>query len=94
MSFSVIASYHSIALLSGVQHGDPIDPLLFALAVNQIASGVQSEVNVWFLDDTTIGDNPESVLSDAQRCITNLKRIGLEVIIIMVILSVISPEST
>ena len=70
---SVIASGHSITSSTG----DPIGPLLFALAVDQIASGVDSELNVWHLDDATIGGSPESVLSDAQRCITGLKRIGL-----------------
>ena len=60
-----------------VQQGDPIDPLLFALAVDQIASGVESELNVWHLVDATIGASPESVLSDLLRCITGLKRMGL-----------------
>ena len=76
---SVIASGHSITSSRGVQQGDPIDPHLFSLAVDQIASGVESELNVWYLDDATIGGSPESVLSDIQRCITGLKRIGLKV---------------
>ena len=74
---SVIASGHSITSSTGVQQGDPIGPLLFALAVDQIASGVESELNVWYFDDATIGGSPELVLSDVQRCITGLKRIGL-----------------
>ena len=74
---SVIASGHSITSSTGVQQGDPIGPLLFALAVDQISSGVDSELNVWYLDDATIGGSPESVLSDVRRCITGLKRIGL-----------------
>ena len=74
---SVIASGHSITSSTGVQQGDPIGPLLFALAVDQIASGVDSQLNVWYLDDATIGGSPESVLRDVQRCITGLKRIGL-----------------
>ena len=74
---SVIASGHSITTSTGVQQGDPIGPLLFALAVDQIASGVESELSVWYLDDATIGGSPESVLNDVQRCITGLKRIGL-----------------
>ena len=74
---SVIAAGHLITSSTGVQQGDPISPLLFALAVDQIASGVDSELNIWYLDDATIGGSPESVLSDVQRCITGLKRIGL-----------------
>ena len=46
---SVIASVHSITSSTGVQQGDPIGPILFALAVDQIASGVDSELNVWYL---------------------------------------------
>ena len=75
--WSVIASGHSITSSTGVQQGDPIGPLLFAHAVDQIANGVASELNVWYLDDATIGGSPESVLSDVQRCVTGLKRMGL-----------------
>ena len=74
---SVNASGHSISSSTGVQQGDPIGPLLYALAVDQIASGVEPELSVWYLDDATIGGSPESVLSDVQRCINGLKRIGL-----------------
>ena len=76
---SVIASGHSTTSSTGVQQGDPIDPHLIALVVDQIASGVESELNVWYLDDATIGGFPESVLSDVQRCITGHMRIGLTV---------------
>ena len=74
---SVIASGHSITSSTGVQQGDPTGHLLFALAVDQIDSGVESELNVWYIDDATIGGSHESVLSDVQRCIIGLKRIGL-----------------
>ena len=50
---SVIASGHSITSSTVVQQGDTISPLLFALAVDKIASGVESELNVWCLDDAT-----------------------------------------
>ena len=43
---SVIASGLTIASSSGVQQGALIDPLLIALAVDQSASGVQSELSV------------------------------------------------
>ena len=73
---SVNASDHSITSSTGVKQGDPIGSLLFALSADQIACGVESELNVWYLDDATIGGSPESVLIDMQRCI-RLKRIGL-----------------
>ena len=58
-SSSVTVSGHSITSSLCVQHGDPIGPVLFALAVDQISSGVESELNVWYLDDATIGGSPE-----------------------------------
>ena len=48
---SVIASGHSITSSTGVQQGYPIGPLLFTLAVDQIASEEESEPNVWYLED-------------------------------------------
>ena len=63
-SSSIIVFRHTITSLSGVKQGDPIGPLRFALAVDQIANGIQSEMNGWYLDDATIGGSPESVLSD------------------------------
>ena len=74
---SVISSGHSITSSTCVKQGDPIGPLLYALAVDQIASGVESELHVWLLDNATIGGSPELVLRDVQRCITGHKRIGL-----------------
>ena len=43
---------------TGIQQEDPIGPALFALSVDEAARGVQSEFNVWYLDDTTLGDSP------------------------------------
>ena len=48
----------------GIQQGDPIGPALFALSVDEAARGVQSEFNVWYLDDATLGDSPERVYDD------------------------------
>ena len=42
-----------------IQQGDPIGPALFALSVDEAARGIQSEFNVWYLDDATLGDFPE-----------------------------------
>ena len=69
----------SLTSSRGVQQGDPFDHLLFALAVDQIASGMESELNVWYPDDATISGSRESVLNDVQRCITGLMQIGLKV---------------
>ena len=76
---SIITSGHSITSSTGVEQGDPVGPLLLAFAVDHIASGVEAELNVWYLDNARIGGSPESVLSDVQRCITGLMWICLRV---------------
>lgn len=59
----------------GVQQGDPLDPLGFALTLHSLVEHIQAEVtslelNVWFLDDGTfIG--PPSALSSALNIVEN-----------------------
>ena len=64
---------------TGIQQGDPIGPALFALSVDEAARGVQSEFNVWYLDDATLGDSPERVYDDLLVLLERLRAIGLEV---------------
>ena len=64
---------------TGIQQGDPIGPELFALSVDEAARGVQSEFNVWYLDDATLGDSPERVYDDLVVLLERLRAIGLEV---------------
>jgi len=45
----------------GAQQGDPLGPALFALVVQPIILAVETELNLWYLDDATIADTPESV---------------------------------
>ena len=62
---------------SGVQQGDPLSPLLFSLAIHDIASSMKSNFNVWYLDDATIAGDPRSVCDDIKRCSCMLADIGL-----------------
>ena len=73
--------YHTTQLTSatGIQQGDPLGPALFALGVHTAASGVSSELNVWYLDDATIGGTVGSVTKDLQVLIPRLASIGLTV---------------
>ena len=64
---------------TGIQQGDPIGPALFALAVDEAARGVQSELNIWYLDDATLGDAPEKVHEDLVRLMEKLSTLGLEI---------------
>lgn len=68
-----------LASETGIQQGDPFGPALFALAVDEAARGVQSEFNVWYLDDATLGDSPERVRDDLVILLDKLAAIGLEV---------------
>ena len=64
---------------TGIQQGDPIGPALFALSVDEAARGVESEFNVRYLDDATLGDSPERVYDDLVALLERIRAIGLEV---------------
>ncbi|PXF39673.1 hypothetical protein BWQ96_10627 [Gracilariopsis chorda] len=59
--------------------GDPFGPALFSLAIDEIARRVDTELNVWYLDDGTIGDSPEKVFTCLQRLVSDLDDVGLDV---------------
>ena len=67
-----------IALETGIQQGDPIGHALFVISVDEAARGVQSEFNVWYLDDTTLRDSQERVQDDLVVLLERLRAIGLE----------------
>ena len=62
---------------SGVQQGDPLGPLLFSIAIHDIASSLKSNFSVWYLDDATIAGDPRCVCDDIKRCYCMLSDIGL-----------------
>ena len=62
---------------SGVQQGDPFCPLLFSLAIHDIAYSMKSNFNVCYLDDATIAGDPRSVCDDIKRCSCMLADIGI-----------------
>ena len=53
----------------GVQQGDPLGPFLFSLGIMDLMKACSSEVNLWYLDDGTLGGNPETVQADLARII-------------------------
>ena len=54
-------------------------PALLAPSVDEAARGVQSEFNVWYLDDAALEDSPERVCDDLVVLLERLRAIGLEV---------------
>ena len=58
-----------ISSQSGIQQGDPLGPLLFALVLQKLISGVDADdecmdllYQAWYLDDGTLAGNRPAVL--------------------------------
>ena len=80
-SGSTTLFYGRTNLLSatGIQQGDPFGPALFSLGIDEITRRVDTELNIWYLDDGTIGDSPEKVFTCLQRLVNDLDEVGLDV---------------
>jgi hypothetical protein len=61
----------------GAQQGDPTGPLAFSLAIQPLINSLSSDLNVWYLDDGTIGDFVEKVLTDFKNLIEESRKILL-----------------
>ena len=69
---------HIILSSCGVQQGDPLGPVFFALAVDGCARSLKSPLNLWYLDDATIAGPAETVAEDLRTLNTELPKLGLE----------------
>ncbi|XP_063359932.1 uncharacterized protein LOC134649149 [Cydia amplana] len=63
----------------GAQQGDPLGPLTFSLAIHKVITELKSPLNVWYLDDGTIGGKPDEVEQDLLILLPRLRDLGLEV---------------
>ena len=52
----------------GVQQGDPLGPLLFCLATLPIVKRLSSPLNMWYLDDGTLGGFVSYTIYDLTNC--------------------------
>lgn len=60
-----------------MQQGDPLDPILFALAVNPIIQNYHTPFKVWFFDDGTLAGHRDIVAADLRQLLLGLCSIGL-----------------
>ena len=63
---------------TGVQQGDPLGPLCFALAIDPIIRAVKSPMNTWYLDDGVLAGPTHIVARDLQALLPKFKATGLE----------------
>jgi len=61
----------------GVQQDDPCGPALFALVLQPIVEAIRTELNLWFLDDGTAGDDPGKVIDALLTIIDMARKVGL-----------------
>jgi hypothetical protein len=72
----VIKQYHQRV---GVQQGDPCGPMSFSITVQPLVNNLLSKLNIWYLDDATLSDSPETVLNDFHTIIKMAAEIVLKV---------------
>ena len=63
----------------GGQQGDPEAPPNFCDTVNEFTHKVESELNLWYLDDGNLGGDYAIVLPDFRMIISESAKLGLEV---------------
>ena len=66
-----------IQSLTGLQQGDVLGPYLFSLSIQELISNLKSSLNIWYLDDGTLGGDPNDVLKDWKKILVKGKEIGL-----------------
>ena len=63
----------------GAQQGDPEGPPVFSDTINDMVGNVDTELNIWFLDDGNIAGNWQRVLWNFSRIIEESEKLGLEI---------------
>ena len=68
----------TIQSAEGVQQGDPLGPLLFCLTIHSMCSQLVSELNLFYLDDGTLGGSVEDLRHDLEVVKQKGAEIGLQ----------------
>ena len=63
----------------GPQQGDPLGPLLFCITAMAIVKRVKSQLNIWFMDDGTMGGDVGTLLADFRMLMVEGSKLGLVV---------------
>ena len=79
---------------TGVQQGDPLGPALFSLSIMSLTNSLSSPLNVWYLDDGTLGGTTEEVFSDFSTILCRSSSLGLELNVAKCELFTTASEST
>ncbi|KAI5645635.1 reverse transcriptase (RNA-dependent DNA polymerase) domain-containing protein [Phthorimaea operculella] len=62
----------------GCQQGDPLGPAIFSLAIHPIIAKLKSRLNIWYLDDGTLGGDANTVMADLVALRAEFAQIGLD----------------
>lgn len=60
-----------------MQQGDPLGPQLFCLVIHKLVSQLGCKLCLFYLEDGTLGSNPEQVLQDLRLVEQGGKELGL-----------------
>ena len=66
-----------ISSTEGMQQGDPLGPLGFSLAINDLISSLSSPLNCWYLDDGCLGGPANLLQKDIDSIMQSQDRLGL-----------------
>ena len=61
----------------GAQQGDPLGPLLFCAAAQKLARLMKSKLNLWYMDDGSLGGEVDVLIEDLEMVRRNGSAIGL-----------------
>ena len=62
----------------GAQQGDPLGPPLFCLVIHPLISSLNSEMNLWYLDDGCLTGDVNSIIENFEKIIALSADLGLK----------------